>query len=136
MKSILLLLLSIAGMFVAAYFALVFYGVMRPDTPLVPKFCRLGEQSCSLIIHHPDACLFGIPNALLAIGYYLAVMVYVTAGHPAPLTQPLMYASWLTVAVAAYLVYSLAFRIKILCPMCLVGHGINIVISLLLTVGG
>ncbi|MEK9138994.1 MAG: vitamin K epoxide reductase family protein, partial [Bacteroidota bacterium] len=85
------------------------------------------------VIHHPDARVFGIPNSLLGVGYYLMALS-VSDGLDFPIALLfLKFASWAAVLLAVYLVYSLFVRVKTRCPLCLLSHGINLVIAIIVT---
>lgn len=133
MRQIVLFAAAAGGLYIAAYFTLVYYNVIAPDARYVPRFCRLEENVCRLVIHHPDARVFGVPNSVLGIVYYVLVIIATLGVAAQPLRDPLMYASWLTVGLALYLIYSLFVKVKVLCPMCLAAHGINVLIAALLT---
>ncbi len=120
-----------AGLYVSAYFLMVYYKVMQTEAALVPRFCRLEEGACSLVVYHPDGRLLGVPNAALAIPYYAAVIAAIFLGRP--FDRIIMFVSWGTVAMSAYLVYSLAAKVKVWCPLCLAAHILNAVIAAALT---
>ena len=91
------------------------------------------EGTCQLVIHHPDAMVLGVPNSLLGAGYYL-FLILVNAGIGSPVIFSFMQvASWVPVVFGAYLVCSLFFKVKVLCALCIVSHGINLAIALLFT---
>ncbi len=133
MESFLLLLLAVVGLLIALYFVLVYYGLLRPDTRLVPAVCRMSDDSCQLVIRHPDAHIFGLPNAVYGVGFYLLVIVSILFPDISFLHTAVLVVSWISVAVGIYLIYSLFFKIKIPCPLCLTAHGINIVLAVVLT---
>ena len=128
--------LAVIGLYIAAYFTLVYYGLLRPSTRLMPSVCRLKDRTCQTVLTTKYARLFGVPNSLLGILYYGAVIVIVGSGWTgAPVGSALIAAAWFAVAVGFLLVYSLFFIIRIPCPLCLAGHAINLLLALLLTVG-
>ena len=125
--------LSIVGLYISSYFSLLYYGFMDVQTSFVPAFCRMEEGACHLVLRHPDAKLFGMPNWVVGIGYYF-IMLVLSSGTGSPtLVSLARVASWLSVLVAAYLVYSLIFRIRIGCVLCFVCHAINVVIAMVMT---
>lgn len=130
---ILLVVLLATGLYISTYFTLIYYRKIRPDTRFVPSFCSLDEKTCQLVIFHPHARIFLVPNFVLGIVYYLLVLLLVVIDPGSFLTGVMFYASWLTVLVAAFLIHSLFFVVKIVCPLCLAAHGINIIIAILLT---
>jgi uncharacterized membrane protein len=128
------ILLAAVGLYIAAYFTLVYYGLLAANTKLMPSICRLEERTCQTVLGTKYARLFGAPNSLLGVLYYAAVIV-ILAGDwsAAPVGVALLVTAWFTVAVGLFLIYSLFFIIRIPCPLCLVGHAINLALALLLT---
>jgi uncharacterized membrane protein len=135
MKSIPLLLAAGSGFAIAAYFTLVFFRLLPPDARFIPAFCRMRSDTCRLVLRHRDGSLFGLPNSVLGMIYYLPLLYIGIKGPVEPLTQKMMLVSWLTVAVGLYLTYSLLARLKVVCPLCLASHLLNLVIAGLLTFG-
>ena len=128
--------LAMIGLYIAAYFTLVYYGLLAPSTKLMPSVCRLKDRTCQAVLTTKYARLFGVPNSLLGVLYYSAVIVLLSGGWTAaPIGTALIAAAWFTVAVGFLLVYSLFFIIRIPCPLCLAGHTINLLLALLLTLG-
>jgi uncharacterized membrane protein len=132
-KQTILFLSSIAGLYVSTYFTLIFYNIIKPNTKWVPVFCQLKENTCQLILKHRDARVFGIPNSFLGILYYGAMIITVVANPNHNIEAIPIVASWLTVGLSLYLAYSLFFVVKIVCPLCLFSHGINILIAIVIT---
>jgi uncharacterized membrane protein len=123
------------GLYIAAYFTLVYYGLLAANTRLMPSVCRLEDRTCQTVLRTKYARLFGVPNSLLGVLYYAAVIVLLSGGWTAaPIGTVLIVVAWCTVAVGLFLVYSLFFIIRIPCPLCLAGHTINLLVALLLTV--
>ena len=130
---VVVILLSMAGLYVSLYFSLISYGLMGVHSSLVPAFCRMGEETCSLVIHHPDARILRVPNSVLGVAYYSAVLALgLLAGSPV-FVGVVRWASWLSVLAGGYLVYSLYFRVKAVCPLCLACHAINVLIAVVVT---
>jgi uncharacterized membrane protein len=128
-----LVLLSVVGLYISLYFSLVYYRLIGTRNRLVPAFCRMEEDACQLVVRHSDARVFGVPNAVLGVGYYL-LLVLIGVGVDLPMfVSSMRFASWVSVVLAAYLVYSLFSRVKVLCPLCLFSHALNLVIAVLLT---
>jgi uncharacterized membrane protein len=128
------ILLAAVGLYIAAYFTLVYYGLLAANTKLMPSICRLEERTCQTVLGTKYARLFGAPNSLLGVLYYAAVIVILAGGwSAAPVGVALLVTAWFTVAVGLFLIYSLFFIIRIPCPLCLVGHAINLALALLLT---
>jgi uncharacterized membrane protein len=138
--------LAAVGLYIAAYFTLVYYGVLEASTKLMPRVCRLEKRTCQTVLSTRFARVFGVPNSLLGIGYYMVVIVLLCTGWiDAPggvfggrvgfeLGIVVVIVAWFTVLMGAFLTYSLFFIIKIPCPLCLAGHTINLDLAILLTV--
>ena len=126
---------SILGILISFYFTLVSYRIIEPDIRFIPRFCRMDERSCFVIIDAPDARLFGVPNALLGILYYISILVFMVTmpGNSESLQyQILVSISAGTVLLGAYLVYVLFVKLRTPCPLCLISHGMNLGIFLIL----
>ena len=128
-----LIVLSVVGLYISLYFTLVYYRLIAPNIAFIPAFCRMEESTCHLVIHHPDARALGVPNSLLGTGYYV-FLIFVGAAIGTPtVVSSMRFVSWIPVALGVYLVYSLFFKVKALCPLCLISHGLNLAIALLFT---
>ena len=126
--------LSAIGLYIAAYFTLVYYGSISANTRLMPSVCRLEERTCQTVLGTRYARVFGVPNSLLGVLYYLTVIAILLMGWTvAPITGVLIAVAWFTVLLGLYLAYSLFFIIRIPCPLCLTGHAINLALAVLLT---
>ena len=126
--------LAAIGLYIAGYFTLVYYGLLAANTRLMPTVCQLEERSCKTVLSTKYARVFGVPNSLLGVLYYLAVMLVVTGGFTAaPISVALIAVAWFTVALGLVLAYALFFIIRIPCPLCLTGHTINLALAILLT---
>lgn len=128
-----LVLLSGIGLYISLYFTLVYYRLVDANTAFVPSLCRMDEGTCQLVIRHPDARLSGLPNSILGIGFYVLVMLVGIGVDGEVLFLFARWIAWAAVLLAVYLVYSLFFKMKRACPLCLVSHGISLAIALLLT---
>jgi uncharacterized membrane protein len=121
------------GLYIAAYFTLVYYGLLEASTQLMPKVCRLEERTCQTVLSTRYARIFGVPNSLLGGLYYLIVIVLLFGGWTeAPIGAALIAVAWFTVALSLFLAYSLIFIIKIPCPLCFAGHTINLALAILM----
>lgn len=126
--------LATVGLYIAAYFTLVYYGIVSASTKLMPNVCQLEERSCKTVLGTKYARVFGVPNSLLGVLYYLTVIILLLAGWTAgPIATVTIAVAWFTVALGLFLAYSLFFVIKIPCPLCLTGHTINLLLAALLT---
>lgn len=126
--------LATVGLYIAAYFTLVYYGIVSASTKLMPNVCQLEERTCQTVLGTKYARVFGVPNSLLGVLYYLTVILLLLAGWTAgPIATATIAVAWFTVALGGFLAYSLFFIIKIPCPLCLTGHTINLLLAVLLT---
>ncbi len=115
-----LLGLAVAGCAISLYFTLIYFErVAARGVPAV--FCRREEQTCVTILRTPYARLFGVPNALLGVGFYLL------AGTAALLALAGRLPEWLwlltlglaaaSVLLAPYLIWALVARLKSWCGL-------------------
>ena len=121
------IILAALGLLISAYFLLVYYKFASPNTPLVPKFCRLDERTCETILHTPDAQLAGIPNFYPGIIFYILVIVF---GRDPLALHLLIGISAVAVLVGIYLSYTLIVKLKTPCVLCFTSHTINVLIAL------
>ena len=129
-----ILTLSIFGLLISLYFTLVYYRLIRPDTTLIPKVCRLDEATCQYLMGTRNARILGVRNFVLGLLYYIGLILYV--GYPSiqqtvPL-HPVVGISLLTVLVGVYLVYGLIAKLKTHCVLCYASHAINFIVFLAL----
>lgn len=115
-----LLGLAALGAGLSLHFTLAYYGRIRsPAVP--PALCRQEERACLTILATPYARMFGVPNALVGLGFY--GLTAATAGLALAGRLPL----WLwelnaalaagAVLLAPYLVWALAARLKVWCRL-------------------
>ena len=138
-------LLSLVGLAEALYFTLAYYGRVR-RARWVPKIlCAREGSSCVTVLQTPYARVFGVPNSLLGIVYYLAVMLWLPWPRDVHgvetyaylflfLTGALMLASAATVILGGYLVYALRRQLHTHCALCYTAHAINLALFALLVV--
>jgi uncharacterized membrane protein len=126
--------LAAIGLYIAAYFTLVYYGLIEANTKLMPRVCRLEERTCQTVLGTKYARVFGLPNSLLGVFYYATVTVLLAGGWATgSVAIGVIVVAWFSVALGFVLIYSLFFIIKIPCPLCLAGHTINLALAILLT---
>ena len=131
-----IIMLSGIGLYISAYFTLVYYGVIKPSTSLVPSFCRMEDQTCFTVIQTPYARVFQSPNFVLGIIYYAALVGLVSSGWLTVipyLAEAVSVIAWGTVALGIYLTYALLYRVKVPCPLCYISHLINLALAILIT---
>jgi uncharacterized membrane protein len=129
------IVLSLVGLYLAAYFSLIYYHLVKADSGMLPRVCRLEERSCKTVLETKYARVFGPPNSLLGVFYYVIVVVLVGGNFLAGLIGiGLVAVAWFTVVLGIFLIYSLFFIIKIPCPICITAHAINLAVAILLTI--
>ncbi|HYQ87875.1 MAG TPA: vitamin K epoxide reductase family protein [Bacteroidota bacterium] len=133
-----LIVCSLTGFLISLYFTLVTYRLMKPDQRFIPPVCRMSGDSCLSIVDSPQARLFGVPNSLLGIAYYLGVLFAAIGGGlpSAVFYSGLLALSICTVLIGMYLIYSLLAVLKVRCVLCFTGHILNLLILLFLLASG
>ena len=126
---------ALVGLAVSSYFTGVTYGLLPADWGAIPRFCRLEERTCRQIVETREARVFGVPNSVLGVAYYLILGAVAVRGGSLPDPWPalLLAVAWGTVVLGAYLTYRLLAVLKVPCPLCLFSHGLNLGIALFLT---
>jgi len=145
MLRLLLQVLSFAGLLLAFYFTLAYYGRVRKARWVPEILCPRQGSSCVTVVQSPYARLFGVPNSLLGIVYYLLVMGWSVLGWkpwvvwngialpPVWMTvRPLIAISAATVILGGYLIHALRQRLRVDCPLCYTAHAINAALLILL----
>jgi uncharacterized membrane protein len=116
---------ALAGLGIAAYFSLVYYQIIEAESKWIPSFCRMENGACTRILDTPEAKLLGVPNSVLGMLYYGAILFV-----PIDSFEVLfLVASIFSVGLGMYLVHALVYRLKTHCPLCYTAHGINLVIA-------
>ncbi len=128
----LLILLALTGFFISLYFTGVYYNYLRSDVWWVPVFCRMKQQTCQSIVQTPEARIFGVPNFVLGLLFYILLTVTVLGDIGGFLFDILIATAIFTVVLAGYLVYALRVRLKTDCVLCYTAHGINTLIAVIL----
>ena len=129
--------LGLLGLAISLFFTLVYYGKMRADAAPVPKVCRLGNSSCQELIRMKEAHLFGLPNFVIGLCFYLALLVLslLPDGAAPLLERTLVLASGGAVTIGIFLSYVLIVRLRTSCILCFASHLINALIFGLLLYG-
>lgn len=68
-----LLALALCGLLNSLYFTLVYFRVVRPDSSMLPSFCWLGKEACQEVVFTPYGRVFGVPNSVLGLVFYLVI---------------------------------------------------------------
>lgn len=135
---ILLVLASTVGLLDAAYFVGVAYRLFPPDARWIPQACQMDEQTCAAIVDTSYGRALGLPNAVYGILWYaivLAPAVWLITRGAIPACQIFLLAAAGTVLFSVYLVWALVQQLEVDCPLCYLGHGLNLSILVLLTIG-
>ena len=66
--------LSLAGLADSLYFTFAYYGRIRKARWVPEILCAREGSSCVTVVQTPYARVFGVPNSLLGILYYMAVI--------------------------------------------------------------
>ena len=126
---------SVFGLLIALYFALVSYGLMKPDQRFIPSICRMDERTCLSLLGTAEARIFGLPNSIPGLLYYAfmtGAAILLLLGHSIPLRPIVLVISIATLLFSAYLAYVLLFRLKARCVLCFTSHVVNTLIFVLL----
>ena len=113
--AVVLILLAILGFANALYITLVTYHLIDAGSRWVPKFCRLEEGACGSVITTRYARVFGCPNTLFGLAFYLLLLV---TGFSRLTTGHFLYVGYSLVGAVAslvlgvYLVHALLVRLK------------------------
>ena len=121
-----LLGLGTLGALDALYFTLVTYHLVRPDAAWLPRICRLDEGACARIVDTPEARVLGVPNALVGLGWYVALGAAALLGLPS--CAWLLAGAAAAVALSAYLAWALLRKLRVACALCFLGHGVNVAV--------
>jgi uncharacterized membrane protein len=139
------IVLSLAGLADALYFTFAYYGRVRKSKWVPQVLCAREGSSCVTVVRTPYGNVFGIPNSLLGILYYVLLVAWAVAGQSARLTIQINMTSYIitftgiliaagavTVALGFYLVFALRRILHTDCPFCYAAHAINLALLALL----
>jgi uncharacterized membrane protein len=139
-----IVLLSLAGLADALYFTFAYYGRIRKARWVPEILCAREGSSCVTVVRTPYARVFGLPNSVLGIVYYVLLVVWIVfvphhltvLGHVLrpfeTLGVVLLGASLCTVVLGFYLIYALRRILYTDCPLCYAAHAINVILFVLL----
>ena len=142
----LIFVLALTGLVVSHYFTLAYFGRVKKARWIPEILCAREGSSCVTVVQTPYARVFGVPNSLLGIVYYVALMtgavkdwsyginlyMYVTNVVFPFAFGLLIFISAGTVALGFYLIYALRWKLQIDCPLCYIAHAINAALLVLL----
>lgn len=137
MIALLIFVLSLAGLVISLYFTFAYYGRVKKARWVPEILCAREGSACVTVVQTPYARVFGVPNSLLGIVYYIGLVVWVLGGWRFDERFPwfhwlLLAACSISIVLARYLVYVLREKLKVNCPLCNTAHIINIVLMVLL----
>lgn len=128
-------LAGLVGLLDAGYFVGVSYGWIRSDARWIPEVCRMDEATCARIVDTSYGRVLGLPNAVYGAVWYLVVLglgaALVSQGHIGLCRVFLLVAAG-TVLFSVYLIWALVQELKVDCPLCYLGHGLNFSILILI----
>ncbi|HUI41340.1 MAG TPA: vitamin K epoxide reductase family protein [Terriglobia bacterium] len=136
------IVLAVGGLTDALYFTFAYYGRIRKARWVPEVLCAREGSSCVTVVQTPYARVFGVPNSVLGILYYVAVIVW-AAEYPgsalgqaffAIFTDTLIAMAADSVMLAGYLIYALRRKLGVDCPFCYTAHAINAALLVLLIV--
>ena len=141
----LIIALSLAGLVISIYFTLAYYGRIKKARWIPEILCAREGSSCVTVVQTPYARVFGVPNSLLGIAYYIVLILWAVSGwfpsidiqyHDTyyvlgsrTMLGPISAA---TVLLGFYLIYALRRKLHIDCPLCYTAHAINAALLVLL----
>jgi len=131
-----IIILAGIGAAISAYFAALGLGLVNPQDRRVPRLCRVQEQDCTRLLGSSDARVFGIPNALVGLLYYVALL---TVGAQRDALHDLIgffvLPGLLAVVLGVYLTARLLIVHRVRCLLCLATHCINFILLVIFLMG-
>jgi uncharacterized membrane protein len=141
----LIIALALAGLFISLYFTFAYYGRIKHSRWIPEIFCAREGSSCVNVVQTPYARVFGVPNSLLGIIFYAALIAWslvptktwvIAFEYAMPASRAGLWlfvpASVAAVVLGFYLIYALRRILHIDCPLCYTAHAINAAILVLL----
>jgi len=135
----LIIAFAFAGLAISLYFTLAYYGRIKKSRWIPEILCAREGSSCVTVVETPYARVFGIPNSLLGIIYYVVLIIWaganrleleyseqVITAHFVRFEILLLPISLATVVLGFYLVYALRRKLLTGCPLCYAAHAINL----------
>lgn len=141
------IVLSLLGLADALYFTFAYYGRVRKSRWVPQVLCAREGSSCVTVVQTRYGSVFGVPNSLLGILYYVLLAFWAVTGISArltiqinitpyviTLTDLLIAAGAGTVALGFYLIFALRRILHTDCPFCYAAHAINLLLLVLLVI--
>jgi len=140
-----IIVLALAGLADALYFTFAYYGRVRKSRWVPQVLCAREGSSCVTVVRTPYGSVFGVPNSLLGIVYYVLLLLWAVAVPSARLTVQINMTAYIitftdlliaiasvTVVLGFYLVFALRRILHTDCPFCYAAHAINLLLLALL----
>jgi uncharacterized membrane protein len=145
---VLINVLCLAGLANALYFTFAYYGRIKKARWVPEILCAQEGSTCVRVVQTPYARLFGVPNSLLGIVYYMLVMAWTMQSRTAAIKlrfHPfahvisvgmalLILVSMGTMVFGSYLIYALRRKLHVDCLLCYTAHAINTAVFVLLVI--
>src|SRR5215471_13454294 len=87
--------LALAGLADAFYFTFAYYGRIKKARWVPEILCAREGSNCVTVVHTPYARVFGVPNSLLGVLYYLLLILWAVGAPHAPAV------GWVLIAASA-----------------------------------
>jgi len=142
-----IIVLALAGLADALYFTFAYYGRVRKSRWVPQVLCAREGSSCVTVVRTPYGSVFGVPNSLLGIVYYVLLLLWAVAVPSARLTVQINMTAYIitftdlliaiasvTVVLGFYLVFALRRILHTDCPFCYAAHAINMLLLALLII--
>jgi uncharacterized membrane protein len=140
----LILALAFAGLIISLYFTFAYYGRVKKSRWIPEILCAREGSSCVTMVQTPYARVFGVPNSVLGIIYYVAILgwlpwtsaVHFQEEHLSLVlgwTGALILGGVVSVVLGFYLIDALLRILHTYCPFCYTAHAINALLLVLLT---
>lgn len=140
--------LSLGGLADALYFTFAYYGRIKKARWIPEILCAREGSSCLTVVQTPYARVFGVPNSLLGIIYYLLLIAGAKENWSFGINQYVVFTSFAvpiglaivillsagTTVLGFYLIYALRRKLHVDCPLCYTAHAINAALFVLLVV--
>ncbi|MFB3922618.1 MAG: vitamin K epoxide reductase family protein [Terriglobia bacterium] len=140
---VLIITLTAVGIFISLYFTLAFYTRVKESRWIPQILCAPQGSSCATVVQTPYARIFSVPNSLVGIVFYLAILIWLPWTSDVHFqeehlwlvlgwTGALILGSAASVILGFYLMNALRHILRTDCPLCYTAHAINALLLLLL----
>ncbi len=143
MIRVLIVVLSLVGLWDAFYFTFAYYGRVKKARWVPAILCAREGSNCVTVVQTPYARVFGVPNSLLGILFYSGLLAWTAASANVHFFEVhfgilmaafgvLLAASVVAFLLGIYLIYALLKKLHTHCPLCYTAHAINTALLVLL----